>query len=78
MIIYDRLWKTLAVKGISSTALHTKYGVSSGQIFRLKHNQNVSTNTLNMLCEILHCELSDIAEYKDVSFGSEAGHNTQQ
>ncbi|MBQ4382416.1 MAG: helix-turn-helix domain-containing protein, partial [Oscillospiraceae bacterium] len=31
---------------------------------RLRKNDNISTYTLNRLCEILDCQLSDIAEYK--------------
>ena len=30
---------------------------------KLQHNKGLSTSTLNDLCRILHCELSDIAEY---------------
>ncbi|MBR2669537.1 MAG: helix-turn-helix transcriptional regulator [Solobacterium sp.] len=64
MIKYDRLWKTLEGKNISGNALHTKYGVSKGQIYRLKKNMNVSTNTLNRLCALLQCDLTDIVEYQ--------------
>ena len=33
------------------------------QLDRLRKNDNVSTYTLNSLCRILDCTLSDIAEY---------------
>lgn len=64
MIIYDKLWKTLKVKNISQYTLITRYHVSAGQLFRLRANANVSTHTLSMLCSILDCQLSDIAEYR--------------
>lgn len=51
-------------KGISQYKLIKDYGVSTGQLDRLRKNGNVSTYTLNALCEILDCKLSDIAEYK--------------
>lgn len=64
MIVYDKLWVTLKKKGVSQYKLIKDYGVSSGQLDRLRKNSNINSYTLNMLCEILDCELSDIAEYK--------------
>lgn len=63
MIVYDKLWKTMQLKGISQYKLIRTYGISTGQLDRLRKNDNVSTYTLNSLCRILDCSLSDIAEY---------------
>lgn len=63
MIVFDKLWLTLKERGISQYKLVKDYGISSGQLDRLRKNSNVNTYTLNQLCEILQCELSDIAEY---------------
>lgn len=63
MISYEPLWKTMKQKNVSQYSLIKKYNVGSGQIDRLRKNSNVSTYTLNRLCEILECSLSDIAEY---------------
>lgn len=65
MIVFDNLWKTLKKKGISQYKLIKVYGISNGQLDRLRKNENVNTYTLNQLCKILNCSLSDIAEYKD-------------
>lgn len=51
-------------KGVSQYKLIKEYGFSSGQLDRLRKNDNISTYTLNRLCEILDCSLEDIAEYK--------------
>lgn len=51
-------------KNISQYRLIKEFGISSGQLDRLRKNENVNTYTLNTLCEILNCDLSDIAEYK--------------
>ena len=51
-------------KGISQYKLTKEYGVSNGQLDRLRKNENVSTFTLDRLCTILDCGLDDIAEYK--------------
>lgn len=63
MIVYDRLWQTLKQRGISQYKLIKEYGISTGQLDRLRKNESVSTNTLSALCDILHCELDDIAAY---------------
>ena len=63
MIVYDKLWKTMQLKGVSQYKLIRVYGISTGQLDRLRKNDNVSTYTLNSLCKILDCNLSDIAEY---------------
>ena len=64
MIVYDRLWETMKKCGISQYALIKQYGVSNGQLNRLRKNESVTTFTLNRLCEILDCRIEDIAEYK--------------
>lgn len=63
MIVYDRLWQTMKKCGISQYKLMKEYNFSSGQLDRLRKNEHVSTHTLNLLCNILHCDLEDIAEH---------------
>ena len=63
MIVYDKLWETMKEKGITQYKLMKDYQFSSGQLDRLRKNGNVNTYTLNQLCKILDCNLSDIAEY---------------
>ena len=53
----------MAEKGITQYKLIKEYSFSTGQLDRLRKNGNVNTYTLDRLCEILNCELSDIAEY---------------
>ncbi len=63
MIIFDRLWKTMAEKGISTYQLREECGIDSKTVRRLKANDNIETKTLNKLCTALDCKLEDIAEY---------------
>jgi len=51
-------------RGISQYKLIKEYGFSSGQLDRLRKNENINAYTLNRLCEILDCSLEEIAEYK--------------
>jgi len=63
MIVYDKLWATMKEKGVSQYKLIKQFGVSTGQLDRLRKNENISTFTLDKLCSALHCQIEDIAEY---------------
>ncbi len=63
MISYEPLWKTMEAQGATTYTLQVKGGISSSTIRRLKAGDSVSTNTLDALCEILHCSVNDIIEY---------------
>ncbi len=64
MVVYDRLWETMKTRGISQYRLIKYYGVSSGQIGRLKKNCYVSTHTIDVLCTILNCQVEDVMEFR--------------
>lgn len=63
MISYEKLWETMKSKGVSQYALIKQYGVSPGQITRMKRNESVSTHTIEMFCRILDCDVGEIMEY---------------
>ena len=63
MIVYDRLWKTMSLKGVTQYKL-VNSGISHSTLARLKNNQAVNTDTINKLCGILSCSVEDIMEYK--------------
>ena len=60
MITFEPFWKTLKQKGISQYALIKKHGVSTGTLDALRKNKSITLNTLNDLCNILQCSVSDI------------------
>lgn len=64
MITFDKLWKTMQEKGITTYQLREKCGIDSKTIRRLKANENIETKTLDKICAALSCGLEDIAEYK--------------
>ena len=64
MIKYDKLWETMKARNISQYALIHQYKISTGQLDRLRKNAPISTTTLNTLCRILDCDLSDIAHFE--------------
>jgi len=63
MISYNKLWQTMKEKGVTQYTLIKKYGISPGQITRLKRNESVSTHTIEMFCKILKCKVEDIMQY---------------
>lgn len=63
MICFDKLWQTMEAKGVTTYILREKCGIDSKTIRRLRANENMETKTLNKLCAVLDCPLSDIATY---------------
>ena len=72
MISYNRLWESMEKRKISQYRLIKEFGLSSGQMSRLKKNTYVSTHTLETLCRILDCRIEDVME---VSFEDEEKEN---
>jgi len=62
MISYAPLEQTMAQRKATTYTLQ-KYGISSSSIRRIKEGDSISTNTIDSLCEILNCTVSDIIEY---------------
>ena len=63
MISYTPLYETLKQKNLSTYKLIKDYNISRGLLDRLRHNQPISTVTLNDLCRILDCKVQDIMVY---------------
>lgn len=63
MISYEPFYKTLKEKNITTYKLIKEYNISRSLLDRLKHNKPISTVTVNDLCKILECNVSDIMRY---------------
>lgn len=63
MISYKKLWTTMKDKGITQYSLIKNYHVSAGQLSRLRSNSYVSTHTIDLLCDILDCNVEDIMSH---------------
>lgn len=63
MISYEKLWETMKLKGVSQYKLIHEHGFSTGQLDRLRKNDNINVYTLNLLCKILDCAVEDIITY---------------
>ena len=63
MIDFSPFWDTLEQSDENWYTLTTKHHMSHSTLHRLKHNKDVSTKTLNDLCRILDCNISDLVRY---------------
>lgn len=63
MISYEPFYQTLLKKGVTKYNLIFKQGVDANTLHRMKHGKAITTRTLNALCEILGCQVTDILEY---------------
>lgn len=63
MIDYSPFWETLENSAENWYTLTKKHRMSESTLHRLKHNENVTTKTLNDLCRILGCDIKDIVRY---------------
>ena len=63
MINYSPFWEILEKSNENWYTLTNKHNMSHSTLHRLKHNKDVSTKTLNDLCRILHCDISDLVRY---------------
>ena len=64
MITFEPFWKTLREKQISQYDLITKYHMSSGTLDNLKHNRSITLRTLNDLCNMFDCNITDIIQFE--------------
>lgn len=63
MVSYEPLWKTMEEKGITTYALIQHYKIQSKTIYNLKHGKNITTATIESLCNILECTPNDIIAF---------------
>lgn len=63
MISYAPFYQTLLDKDVTEYQLIYKHGFSANILHRMKHGMNITLKTLDALCFILDCSVSDVIEY---------------
>lgn len=66
VISYDKLWKILADRKLTKKELARRAGISDTTIKNMTRGENVSLTMLANICDALHVNLGDIAEFVDV------------
>jgi len=59
---YNKLWKILIDKGMNKKDLKNATGISTTAIAKLGKGENVTTDTLLKICDVLDCDVADICE----------------
>lgn len=60
VISYEPLWNTMKSQNITTYTLIYKHNFSPYTITNLKRNKSITMNTLEKLCQILHCQAESI------------------
>lgn len=61
-ISYSKLWKMLIDKNMKKSDLREKAGISSASLAKLGKGDNITTDVLLRICEVMDCRIEDILE----------------
>ena len=61
-ISYNKLWKMLIDKNMKKSDLKEKAGISSASLAKLGKGDNITTDVLLRICEVMDCRIEDILE----------------
>lgn len=64
MISYSPLFETMKKKNVSSYRLE-KMGFSRATYYSIRKGNSVSTNTIDLSCKLLECNVADVITYID-------------
>lgn len=59
---YNKLWKLLIDKGMKRQDLCNMTKISAATMAKLGKGENVNTEILLRICQVLNCDISDIME----------------
>ena len=59
---YKKLFKKLIDKDMKNTELMKEAKVSKSTFYKIKNGENVTTDVLLRICDVLECDISEIVE----------------
>lgn len=59
---YKKLFKKLIDKDMKNTELMKKAKVSKSTFYKIKNGDNITTDVLLRICNVLECDISEIVE----------------
>jgi DNA-binding Xre family transcriptional regulator len=62
-VSYKKLWKQLIDRDMTKTQLREKAKISTTTLTKLSKNENVGTEILAKICNVLECNVGDIVEF---------------
>lgn len=63
MIVYKDVLKRLKDAGYSTFVLRKQSLLSESALTNIRHNRSISFDNLNVICELLGCQIGDILTY---------------
>lgn len=70
---YKRLFKKLIDLDMTNNELMEKAKVSKSTFYKMKNGQNVTTDVLLRICDVLECDISEIVECVSIEDGGKTG-----
>ena len=62
-IRYNKLWKLLVDKKMSTADLRKAADISPNTMTKLRRDEDVSMAVLRKICEYLECDIGDVCEF---------------
>ena len=69
---YKKLFKMLIDVDMKNIELMDKAKISKSTFYKMKNGENITTDVLLRVCEVLKCDVSDIVECVDVEDGGKS------
>lgn len=66
---YKKLFKLLIDVDMTNTELMEKAKISKSTFYKMKNGENITTDVLLRVCEVLECDVSDIVECVNIKNG---------
>ena len=63
---YKKLFKKLIDMEMKNTELMEKAKVSKSTFYKIKNGENVTTDVLLRICDVLECDISEIVECVEI------------
>ncbi|WP_314407213.1 helix-turn-helix transcriptional regulator [uncultured Gemella sp.] len=70
---YKKLFKKLIDVEMKNIELMEKAKVSKSTFYKIKNGENVTTDVLIRICDVLKCDISEIVEYVSIEDGGKTG-----
>lgn len=70
---YKKLFKKLIDIEMKNTELMEKAKVSKSTFYKIKNGENITTDVLLRICDILKCDISEIVECVSIENGGRTG-----
>ena len=67
--IYKKLFKKVIDRDMKNTELMKKAKVSKSTFYKIKNGDNITTDVLLRICNVLECDISEIVECDSIIGG---------